>query len=248
MARHQHPRHPGGRARHRPAGRHPHQPRRPLRRRRGERPVYELMTREGLVTVTRGRQPRARPADLLHRHRIEKLLVVDDAYRCVGLITVKDMEKAQTHPLANKDEQGRLRVAAATGVGAAGYVRAEALIEAGVDVIVVDTAHGHSRGVLEAVDAIKRESNAVQIIAGNVATGDGARGADRGRRRRDEGRHRPGLDLHHPDRGRRRRAAAHRGAGVVRPLPDHGRAGDRRWRHPHPRATSPRRSPPGPTA
>src|SRR6185312_7263450 len=93
---------------------------------------------------------------LLHRHRIEKLLVVDDAYRCVGLITVKDMDKAETHPLANKDELGRLRVAAATGVGEDGRTRARALIAADVDVIVVDTAHGHSRGVLDAVAAIKK--------------------------------------------------------------------------------------------
>ena len=100
--------------------------------------------------------------------------MVDDAYRCVGLITVKDMDKAETHPLANKDELGRLRVAAATGVGPDGHLRSRALIEAEVDVIVVDTAHGHSRGVLDAVTAIKRFSNAVQVIAGNVATPEGA--------------------------------------------------------------------------
>ena len=136
--------------------------------------VYELMTREGLITA---------PADvdrdvarqLLHRHRIEKLLVVDDQYRCVGLITVKDMDKAQAHPNANKDELGRLRVAAATGVGDDGYARAEALVQAGADVVVIDTAHGHSAGVLGAVERIKRLSNAVQIVAGNVATPEGAR-------------------------------------------------------------------------
>jgi IMP dehydrogenase len=111
---------------------------------------------------------------LLHRHRIEKLLVVDDAYRCIGLITVKDMDKAQAHPLANKDELGRLRVAAATGVGDDGFARAQALIAAEVDVIVVDTAHGHSAGVLGAVSRIKKLSNAVQIVAGNVATPEGA--------------------------------------------------------------------------
>ena len=135
--------------------------------------VYELMTREGLVTVTADvTADEARR--LLHRHRIEKLLVVDDAYRCVGLITVKDMDKAETHPLANKDELGRLRVAAATGVGEDGQKRARALIAAEVDVIVVDTAHGHSKGVLDAVAAIKKESNAVQVIAGNIATPEGA--------------------------------------------------------------------------
>ena len=100
--------------------------------------------------------------------------MVDDAYRCVGLITVKDMDKAQAHPLANKDELGRLRVAAATGVGEDGHARARALIAAGVDVIVVDTAHGHSAGVLAAVERIKTLSNAVQVIAGNVATPEGA--------------------------------------------------------------------------
>ena len=135
--------------------------------------VYELMTRENLVTV-RGDVDPEEARRLLHRHRIEKLLVVDDAYRCVGLITVKDMDKAQAHPLANKDELGRLRVAAATGVGAAGAQRARALIDAEADVIVVDTAHGHSQGVLQAVEAIKSLSNSVQVIAGNVATPEGA--------------------------------------------------------------------------
>ncbi len=135
--------------------------------------VYELMTREGLVTVP-AEVGHDEARHLLHRHRIEKLLVVDEAYRCIGLITVKDMDKAQAHPLANKDELGRLRVAAATGVGEDGMKRAEALIAAGVDVIVVDTAHGHSQGVLAAVSRIKQLSNAVQLIAGNVATPEGA--------------------------------------------------------------------------
>jgi IMP dehydrogenase len=111
---------------------------------------------------------------LLHKHRIEKLLVVDDAYRCVGLITVKDMEKAQANPNAAKDAMGRLRVAAATGVGEDGFKRASLLIEAEVDVIVVDTAHGHSGGVLRAIERIKRLSNSVQVVAGNVATPEGA--------------------------------------------------------------------------
>ena len=135
--------------------------------------VYELMTRENLITVTGNVAPEKARA-LLQRHRIEKLLVVDDAYRCVGLITVKDMDKAEAHPLANKDELGRLRVAAATGVGPEGHARSRLLIEAGVDVIVVDTAHGHSAGVMEAVRLIKQFSHAVQVIAGNVATPDGA--------------------------------------------------------------------------
>ena len=136
--------------------------------------VYDLMTRENLVTV-HGECGPEEARRLLHKHRIEKLLVVDEAYRCVGLITVKDMDKAESHPLANKDELGRLRVAAATGVGEDGQTRALALIAAGVDVIVVDTAHGHSQGVLAAVEAIKKASNAVQVIAGNVATPEGAR-------------------------------------------------------------------------
>ena len=112
---------------------------------------------------------------LLHQHRIEKLLVVNDDFQCIGLITVKDIEKAQQHPDACKDEQGRLRVAAATGVNEDGVRRAEMLLDAGVDVIVVDTAHGHSRGVLDAVKKIKKLSNYAQVMAGNIATGDGAK-------------------------------------------------------------------------
>jgi IMP dehydrogenase len=136
--------------------------------------VAELMTKEGLVTVRESvKQDEAKR--LLHQHRIEKLLVVDGSYRCVGLITVKDIEKAVAHPNACKDEQGRLRVAAATSVGEAGYVRSERLIDAGVDLLVVDTAHGHSRRVLEAVTRIKRMSNAVRVVAGNIATAEGAK-------------------------------------------------------------------------
>ena len=135
-------------------------------------PVSELMTKEKLVTVNDS-VDRDEAKRLLHQYRIEKLLVVDDAYRCVGLITVKDIEKAKAFPGASKDEKGRLRVAAATGVGSDGLRRAEALLEAEVDVIVVDTAHGHSKGVLQAVTDIKRLSNACAVIGGNVATGDG---------------------------------------------------------------------------
>jgi len=135
--------------------------------------VEQLMTRDNLVTVTNGATPDEARA-LLHRNRIEKLLVVDEAGRCVGIITVKDMDKAVAHPLANKDEMGRLRCAAATGVGEDGFTRASALIEAGVDVLVIDTAHGHSAGVLAAVERVKRLSNAVQVVAGNVATPEGA--------------------------------------------------------------------------
>jgi IMP dehydrogenase len=136
--------------------------------------IYELMTRENLATVRPGISMEEARA-ILHKRRLERLLVVDDQYRCIGLLTVKDMDKAEAHPLANKDELGRLRVAAATGVGADGIERAQALVEAGVDVVVVDTAHGHSDGVLKAVARIKAASNAVQVIGGNVATPDGAR-------------------------------------------------------------------------
>jgi IMP dehydrogenase len=137
-------------------------------------PVNALMTKENLVTVRDG-VGMDEAKRLLHRHRIEKLLVVDEAFRCVGLITVKDMEKAQTYPSACKDDKGRLRVGAATGVGPDGLERARALLDAGADVVVVDTAHGHSERVIEAVGGIKRLSNRAQVVAGNVATPDGAR-------------------------------------------------------------------------
>lgn len=134
-----------------------------------QQPVAELMTKDRLITVREGvSQDEAKR--LLHQFRIEKLLVVDDHYRCIGLITVKDMEKQVTHPNASKDEAGRLRVAAATTVGEQGFLRAELLIDAGCDVLVVDTAHGHSQRVLESVTRIKKLSNSVQVVAGNVAT------------------------------------------------------------------------------
>jgi IMP dehydrogenase len=135
--------------------------------------VADLMTRT-VVTVKDGTAT-DEARRLLHEHRIEKLVVVDADDNCIGLITVKDMEKAQNHPLASKDERGRLLVAAATGAGADGLKRAEALIEAGADVIVVDTAHGHSEGVLQAVSAVRKIANNTQIIGGNVATADGAK-------------------------------------------------------------------------
>ena len=138
-----------------------------------KQPVSELMTKDRLVTVKQG-VGREEAQRLLHQYRIEKLLVVDEDYRCIGLVTVKDMEKAQAYPLACKDAMGRLRVAAATGVGKDGMARAEALVDAGVDVVIVDTAHGHSQGVLNQVTAVKRLSNEVQVIGGNVATREGA--------------------------------------------------------------------------
>ena len=137
-------------------------------------PVAELMTRDNLVTVTDTVDP-DEAKRLLHKHRIEKLLVVDQDYRCVGLITVKDIEKSRLNPNATKDDQGRLRVAAATSVGDIGVSRAERLIDAEVDLVVIDTAHGHSERVLATVREVKKLSNRVQVIAGNVATADGTK-------------------------------------------------------------------------
>jgi len=134
--------------------------------------VAELMTKDVVTIDAESSAGTARK--LLHEHRIEKLVVVDGDNHCTGLITVKDIEKSQNFPLASKDAAGRLLVAAATGAGADGIARAEALIEAGVDVIVVDTAHGHSEGVLSTVKAVRQLSNNVDIIGGNVATADGA--------------------------------------------------------------------------
>ena len=136
--------------------------------------ISELMTCENLVTV-RDNVSQQEARQLLHQHRIEKLLVVDDEGNCTGLITVKDMEKSILHPNAAKDDQGRLRVAAATSVGDKGFERAAQLIDAGVDIIVVDTAHGHSQMVLDAVVRIKTMSNSVRIMAGNVATSEGTK-------------------------------------------------------------------------
>ena len=135
--------------------------------------VADLMTRD-VVTVKEGTTT-DEARRLLHEHRIEKLVVVDAGKNCIGLITVKDMEKAQSHPLASKDDRGRLLVAAAIGAGPDGLKRAEALIDAGADVIVVDTAHGHAEGVLHAVSAVRKIANKAQIIGGNVATAEGAK-------------------------------------------------------------------------
>ncbi|WP_188055106.1 IMP dehydrogenase [Sphingosinithalassobacter sp. CS137] len=139
-----------------------------------QQPVSELMTRENLATVSPGvTQEEARR--LLHQRRIEKLLVVDADYRCIGLITVKDIEKAVLYPGATKDGAGRLCVAAATTVGDSGFERTEALVDAEVDLIVIDTAHGHNKDVSRAVERVKKLSNNVQVIAGNVATGEATR-------------------------------------------------------------------------
>ena len=139
-----------------------------------QQPVHELMTKSPLITVREGVSS-GEAKRLLHQHRIEKLVVVDEAYHCVGLITVKDIEKARLHPNASKDEQGRLRCAAAVSTGADGLERAQALIDAGVDIVIVDTAHGHSSRVLETIAAIKKRSNLTQVIGGNVATSEGTK-------------------------------------------------------------------------
>jgi len=136
-----------------------------------QQPISELMTKDNLATVSPGvSQEEARR--LLHQRRIEKLLVVDKDYRCVGLITVKDIEKAVNYPMATKDSAGRLRAAAATTVGAKGLDRTMALIEAECDLIIVDTAHGHNKMVSETIRQIKRDAPKAQVIAGNVATAD----------------------------------------------------------------------------
>ncbi|MDR3510791.1 MAG: IMP dehydrogenase [Caulobacteraceae bacterium] len=137
-------------------------------------PARALMTTTGLATVREGATPEEARA-VLRQRKIERLIVVDEDYRAVGLITVKDMDKAEAYPLAAKDSHGRLLVGAASTVGDAGYERSMALVEAGVDVVVIDTAHGHSIQVSQAVERIKRETNRVQIVAGNVATYEGAR-------------------------------------------------------------------------
>ncbi|NVJ91129.1 MAG: IMP dehydrogenase, partial [Methylocystaceae bacterium] len=139
-----------------------------------DQPISELMTKTDLVTVKEGVSGEEAKR-LLHQNRVEKLLVVDDKYRCIGLVTVQDIDKAATHPNACKDAQGRLRVAAATGTGDNGWERSIALIDAGVDVLVVDTAHGHSRGVIEQVARLKKNHPNVQVIGGNIATGDATR-------------------------------------------------------------------------
>lgn len=140
----------------------------------GEQPIFELMTKDKLVTVKEG-VSLDEAKRLLHQHRIEKLLVVDNNYKLIGLITVKDIEKSQKYPNASKDEQGRLRVAAAVGTGDEGLSRAESLINAGVDLITVDTAHGHSKGVIETVKRIKKLNKTAQIMAGNIATPEAAK-------------------------------------------------------------------------
>ena len=137
--------------------------------------IANIMTpQDRLVTVREGAS-REKVMELLHQHRLERVLVIDDAYNLKGLITVKDIQKSSDHPLASKDEKGRLRVGAAVGVGDGTEERVAALVEAGVDAIVVDTAHGHSQGVLDRVTWVKKNFPQVQIIGGNIATGSAAK-------------------------------------------------------------------------
>lgn len=136
-------------------------------------PIYELMTKDHLITAKHNIS-KTEAKHLLHQNKIERILIVDNDGNCVGLITGKDIEKSKQFPQACKDADGRLRVAAATGVGKDGFKRAESLIEAGVDILIVDTAHGHSRGVIEAVKEIKRSYPKTDLIAGNIATKEAA--------------------------------------------------------------------------
>lgn len=139
-----------------------------------KQPIYEIMTKDNLVTA-KSNITKQEAKQLLHKNKIERILVVDNDGNCIGLITGKDIEKSKQFPNACKDEEGRLRVAAAVGVGKDGFKRAESLIEAGVDVIIIDTAHGHSKGVISAIKEIKKSYSKIDIIAGNIATYDAAK-------------------------------------------------------------------------
>jgi IMP dehydrogenase len=139
-----------------------------------QKPIAEAMTKENLITTTEFTDFE-KAADILQKHRIEKLPVVDDNYHLVGLITYKDIIKIKAHPKSCKDEKGRLRVAAAVGIGPDTLKRVEALVEVGVDAIVIDTAHGHSQGVLEMAMLVKKHHPDVDLVVGNIATAQAAR-------------------------------------------------------------------------
>ena len=202
-----------------PPGRHPHQPRPALREPNLDRRIADLMTKEDLVTVPEG-TTLEEAKELLHRHRIEKLLVVDRDGNLKGLITVKDIQKMIEYPDACKDELGRLRVGAAVGAAGDYLERAAALVDAKVDLLVLDSSHAHSRGVLEAAaNAARGASPTSRWWSATSPPPRRRASADRARRRRGQGRHRAGLDLHHPHRHRRRRAADHRHPGLRRARP-----------------------------
>ena len=197
-----------------------------------DRAVAEVMTKDQLFTVPVGTTlDQAR--EILHTAKVEKLLVVDQDYRLKGLITVKDIQKAIKYPNACKDSLGRLRCGAAVGIARDTVERAEALVDAHVDVLVVDTAHGHSQGVLDMVSTLRRTLPERRPRRRQRRHRRRHRGADRSRRRRGQGRHRRRLDLHHPHGGRHRRADDHLGGGVRGGGRPSQRAGDRRRRHPH---------------
>ncbi|BDB40701.1 hypothetical protein IWGMT90018_11470 [Mycobacterium kiyosense] len=192
--------------------------------------VAEVMTKSPLITAQEGVSASA-ALGLLRRNKIEKLPIVDGRGKLTGLITVKDFVKTEQHPLATKDSDGRLLVGAAVGVGGDAWVRAMMLVDAGVDVLVVDTAHAHNRLVLDMVNKLKLEvGDRVEVVGGNVATPRGGRSSGRRRRRRGEGGCRSGLDLHHPGGGRCRRPSDHRDPGSRRGVCSGGCAGDRRRR------------------
>ena len=193
-------------------------------------PISEVMTKENLITVPVGTTLSDAEA-ILHQHRIEKLLVVDDHYNLKGLITVKDIQKRLKYPTAAKDEHGRLRVGAAIGATGDYLERAQEMVKAKVDLLAVDSAHGHSTRVIEAIREIKSKLPEVDLIAGNVGTFDGACELARAGADAHQGRHRPGLHLHHARRHRRRSSADH---GHCRGRTRHSRqrcSRHRRWRH-----------------
>jgi IMP dehydrogenase len=166
------------------------------------------MTKDNLVTVPEGISLEE-SKKLLHEHRIEKLLVVDKDGRLAGMITIKDIEKIKKYPNACKDSMGRLRVGAAVGVGPDMEARAEALLKAGADVIAIDTSHGHSQNVIDAVIKLKGTFSGIELIAGNVGHGQGGRRFDQCRCGWCQDRYRTRFDLHDPDRGRYWRASGH---------------------------------------
>ena len=209
-------------------------------------PISDRMTKRNLVTVAVGTTLEQAKEHLKHT-RVEKLLVVDDEKNLKGLITIKDIEKVKKYPNACKDSLGRLRVGAAVGPSPDMLARADALIKAGVDVIVIDTAHGHSQGVIDAVRQFKETFPTMELIAGNIATAEAAEALIHGRGGRHQGRHRAGLHLHHPGSGRGRGAPDHRHQRLCHRLPEKREFLSSPTAASSIPATSPRPWPPGPT-
>ncbi len=195
-------------------------------------PVSSVMTPQQRLITVRENAPKEEVLSLLHRHRIEKVLVVGVDSELKGMITVKDFQKATDYPRASKDDTGRLRVGAAVGTAADTLERVAALHGAGVDVVVVDTSHGHSQGVIDMVRHIKKRWPQMQVIAGNIVTAEAARDLAGGGRGCRQGGHWTRLDLHDPDRRRCGRAADQRGVECCARAGGHRSSGDRRWRHP----------------